>query len=376
MLTRLTALRIALEPTSIAEIVCIATLTRITAGYYQYSMEICLHFQGKTYVFVTFTFLPHVFSRLIMQVFSLTNAGLFADNQKEITIMVTKATTNQNPVKNIKQEGKKAAKEVAYSPAVEKLTRLGYAVKGFLYMAIGFTAIAGALGKSTTPADQMGAIASFRKLPYAEPVLWIILIGLVAYSLWGVTRAILDPFHKGSDLKGLLARVGYLISAVTYASFVIPTYELIQGARHPGSSTHTTVQLVSKVMSMPMGRWIVGLIGLAAVAAGLYQIYSAIKMDFDQRFKPYALDDEQKRVATQVGRFGIIARGIVFAIVGGFLVLAAYQANPGSARGFDGAFRFLANQPYGLYLLGIVAAGLIAFGIYSFMSAAWFRLKR
>ena len=283
--------------------------------------------------------------------------------------------TAKGSMNAMKQQGKQAMKEAAYSPTVERLTRLGYAVKGFLYLAIGFTAIAGAMGKSKTPADQIGAIASLTKQPYAEPVLWIVLIGLVGYSLWGVTRAILDPFHKGSDLKGLLARGGYLISAATYASFAIATYQILQGTRH-GSSTNNLVQMVGKVMNMPMGRWIVGAIGLAAVAAGLYQVYSGIKKDFEKTFDPYALDAEQRRVAVQVGRFGMIARGIVFAITGGFLVLAAYQANPGSAKGFDGAFRFLAHQPYGLYLLGIIAAGLMAFGIYSLMSAAWFRLKR
>jgi hypothetical protein len=304
-------------------------------------------------------------------IFSLIIPGLSRRNQKEIIVMATAKGT----VKNIQQKGEQVAKEAAYSPLMDRLARLGYAVKGFLYIAMGVIAIAGAMGKSKTPADQIGAIASFQKLPYAEPVLWIILIGLVAYSLWGVIRAILDPFHKGKDLKGLLARGGYLISAVTYASFAVPTYQMIMGMRHK-SSASSNVQMVSKIMSMPMGRWIVGAFGLAAVAAGLYQIYSGIKMDFDQRFEPYALDDEQRRVAVQVGRFGTIARGIVFAIVGGFLVLAAYQANPGNAKGFDGAFRFLAHQPYGLYLLGIIASGLMAFGIYSFMSAAWFRLKR
>jgi hypothetical protein len=134
--------------------------------------------------------------------------------------------------------------------------------------------------------------------------------------------------------------------------------------------------MVSKVMNMPMGRWLVGGIGLSAVAAGLYQMYSGWKMDFDQLFKPYAMTSEQLRIARQMGRFGTIARGVVFAITGGFLTLAAYQANPGHARGFDGAMDFLAKQPYGLWLLAVVALGLIAFGLYSFMSAAWFRLKR
>ncbi len=288
---------------------------------------------------------------------------------------MNKVSTKQNPVKSAQNEGEKIAKDAAYSPWMERLTRLGYAVKGFLYVAIGFIAIASALGKSTTPADQLGAITTFTRLPNAEIFLWIMVIGLISYSLWGVIRAVLDPLHKGKDAKGLLARAGYLVSAATYASFVLPTYDLIRGTRHASSSA-TSVQLVSRVMSMPLGRWLIGAIGVAAIAAGLYQIYSAIKMNYDEVFKPYALSAEQLRIARQVGRYGTIARGIVLALVGFFLGLAAWQANPSHAQGFNGALKYLAKQPYGLYLLLIVALGLIAFGIYSFMNAAWFRMKR
>jgi hypothetical protein len=288
---------------------------------------------------------------------------------------MAKADAKQDPIRSIKAEGKKAAKEAAYSPLMERLARWGYAVKGFLYIAIGFISIAGALGETSSPADQLGAIVTFSKLPYAALLLWMILIGLVSYSLWGLIRAVLDPFHKGRDLKGLVARGGYLVSAATYASFVLPTYHLINGARG-GSGTNSTVKLVSQVMNMPLGRWIVGAIGVAAIAAGLYQIYMGYKMDFEQQFKPYALTADQLRIAKQLGRYGTMARGLVFAIVGYFVCLAALQSNPGHARGFDGALDYLAKQPYGLWLLAIVALGLIAFGIYAFMSAAWFKLKR
>src|SRR5215216_2211606 len=192
---------------------------------------------------------------------------------------MAKVATKQDPIKDIKQDGKKAVKEAANSEAMDRLARLGYAVKGFLYVAIGFIAISSALGESNTPADQLGAIATFTKFPFAQIILWIILIGLVSYSLWGIIRAVLDPFHKGRDLKGLLTRGGYLVSAVTYASFVLPTYHLITGARR-GAGPNGTVQLVSKVMNMPMGRWIVGIVGVAAIAAGLYQVYMGFKMDF------------------------------------------------------------------------------------------------
>ena len=291
---------------------------------------------------------------------------------------MAKATSKIEAMKSVPKdikEGKKAAKEVATSPLIENMTRLGYAVKGFLYVAIGFIAIMGAMGKSSTPADQIGAIVALRKLPYASIFLWVVLIGLVSYSLWGVIRAALDPLHKGHDLKGLLTRGGFLLSAITYATFVLPTYHLIQGGTS-GAGSDSTVKLVSSVMNMPMGRWLIGLAGLGSIAAGLYQMYMGFKMNFDQFYKPYELSSEQFQVAKQMGRFGTMARGVVFALVGFFLVLAAYQANPGHARGFDGAFKYLAHQPYGLYLLGVIALGMIAFGLYSLMMAAWLRLKR
>jgi uncharacterized protein DUF1206 len=277
-------------------------------------------------------------------------------------------------VNSVKAQGKKVTKEAAYSPVMDRLARLGYGVKGIIYITMGFIAFRGVLGKSSTPADQLGAIATFGKLPYAQILLWVVLVGLISYSLWGLIRAFLDPFHKGNDTQGLLARGGYLLSAVTYASFVLPTYHLITRASR-GASSNQTAQYVVKLMALPWGRYLVGAIGIGVVAAGLYQIYMGIKLNFEQQFKPYALSPEQLKVAKQVGRFGTIARGVVFALVGYFLWLAAYYDRPGHAQGFAGALRFLAQQPYGLWLLGIVAAGLIAFGIYSLMSAAWFRLK-
>jgi uncharacterized protein DUF1206 len=287
-------------------------------------------------------------------------------------------TTNAKPgsIKSVETQGKQAAKKAAYSPTMERLTRLGYGIKGLIYITIGLLAIQGSLGKgSTTTADQLGAIRAFSKLPFAQVLLWIVLIGLVSYALWGVIRAILDPFHKGTDMEGLLSRGGYLISAATYASFVIPTYQLIQSGRSSSGSSNQT-QLVAQVMSMPMGRYIIGAIGLMAIGAGLYQAYTGIASKFEKQFKTYALSAEQYRIAIQLGRFGTIARGIVFAIVGFFFCLAAYTSSPGRAQGIGGALSYLDKQPYGLWLLGIVAAGLIAFGIYSLMTAAWFRFQR
>src|SRR6266498_303158 len=126
--------------------------------------------------------------------------------------MGTTKVNKQNPAKNMEAKGKKAAKEAAYSPIMERLTRLGYGIKGLIYITMGLLAIQGALGNAKTPADQLGAIRTFSKLPFAQVLLWVVLIGLISYALWGLMRAIIDPFHKGTDTEGLLARGGYLVS--------------------------------------------------------------------------------------------------------------------------------------------------------------------
>ena len=90
-----------------------------------------------------------------------------------------------------------------------------------------------------------------------------------------------------------------------------------------------------------MGRVVVGAFGLAGIAAEIYQIYIGITANFEQQFNLYALSAKQLKVAKQLGRFGTIARGVVLSIVGFFIFLAAYYANPRQAGTFDGALNFL-----------------------------------
>jgi hypothetical protein len=61
----------------------------------------------------------------------------------------------------------------------------------------------------------------------------------------------------------------------------------------------------------------------------------------------------------------------VFTLVGIFLVRAAYQYDPKEAVGLDGALSEILQADYGTLLLGLVAAGLVAFGIYSLAEARY-----
>jgi len=273
---------------------------------------------------------------------------------------------------SVKRTGQKAA----FSPLMEALARLGYGVRGLIYIMMGLLALNVVLGRGGAPTDQQGAIAAIGRQPAGMFLLWVILLGLISYSLWGVIRAVFDPFHKGNDLKGFIARGGFLFSAASYALLILPTYGYISGAGATSQSGASTQKFLASIMSTPWGPIAIGIIGLAVIAGGGQQIYEGFKSTFDKQFQAYAMSAQEVKWATQLGRFGTATRGFIFALVGGSLCLAAYDANASQSVGIDSALATLLRQPYGIWLLGIVAIGLVAFGIYSVASAVWFRIRR
>lgn len=280
-----------------------------------------------------------------------------------------------NSTIGIKAEVKNAGKKAVFSPLMETLTRIGYGARGAIYITMGALAVQVALGKGSALASPLGAIAEIGKQPAGMVLLWVILLGLVSYSLWGVVRALLDPLHKGNDIKGLIERGGFFASAFGYAIMILPTFGYITGSSLASNGSQTQ-KIITAIMAMPFGRWVIGVAGLVMLAAGLYHIYLGFKTGFDRQFQTYALTPKEVKLVTYVGRFGTAARGVVLAVVGGLIVLAAYRANPSQPIGMDAALATLLHQPYGIWLLGIVAVGLIAFGFYSMLSALWFRLRR
>lgn len=279
--------------------------------------------------------------------------------------------------KSIKTEVKSTAKKAAFSPLMQTLARLGYAVRGIIYIILGSLAFSVSIGKGEGTLDQQGAIAAIGKQPAGSLLLWAVLIGLVSYAFWGLIRALFDPFNKGSKKKGLIARGGYLISAGAYGYLAFTTYQFIQKASlRVQSNVSTQQQSFAALMSTTLGPWLVGLIGLGLLAFGLSQVYTVIFLDFERQFKTYTMSPPEIKLATQIGRFGTGARGLVFALVAFIMIKAAIQTDPNQQQGVDAALTSLLRLPYGVWILAFVAIGLIAFGVYSILCALWFRTRK
>ncbi len=282
-------------------------------------------------------------------------------------------SSGMGSTRNLKNDFKGKAQRAASSHSMEILTRIGYGVRGLIYVTIGLLAAQVALGKGGALENPQDAIVTIGKQPGGSILLWGVLIGIISYAIWGVVRAIFDPLNKGHDAKGLLARFGFLISAFAYGLLAVATYGYIRGA---SSNSAQTQSFITNIMRMPWGRPVIAIIGLIVLAVGLYQIYLGWSAEFDRQFQVYQLPPQEAKLITNIGRFGTAARGVVFAVIGGLLCVAAYQANPGQGVGMDTALATVLHQPFGIWLLGIIAAGLIAFGFYSMLSGFWLRLKR
>lgn len=280
---------------------------------------------------------------------------------------------NSGSIENIKSDVKSTSQKVAFNPLMEPMARLGYGVRGLIYIILGVLAMLLAFGKSGGAADQQGAIAVIGKQPAGMFMLWVVLIGLVSYSFWGLVRALFDPLHKGNDKKGLLTRAGFLLSAIGYAYLSYTAYSFIV---YRGGKTQTQQQSFASIMTTTWGPWVIFIIGLIVIAIGLYQMYQGFNSSFDKQFKTYVMTTDEIKLATQLGRFGTAARGLVFALVGGLMVLAVVQSSSSQPQGIDAALTSLLRLPYGMWILGLVALGVIAFGIYSVLCAFWFRLRR
>jgi hypothetical protein len=282
-------------------------------------------------------------------------------------------------VASLKASGKTVAHRATTSRIVENLLRLGYVVRGMVYGIIGVLALQVAIGSGGTLTDTQGTIATIGRTSLGGILLYVVLAGLIGYGLWGLIRAIADPLHKGTEAKGLGERIGFAISGISYLALGLVTFNLITGqamAAQNGAQTAQARQSVGTILSKPWGAWVVAAVALVITGVGLLQIYQSTRPDFIRQYQPYALNENQRKWITNLGRFGVAARGLVFTLIGFFLFLAAYQNDPGRAQGIDGVLTSLLQQPYGPWLLALVALGLNAFGIYSALSGLWLRFKR
>lgn len=270
-----------------------------------------------------------------------------------------------------------AAEDAA--PWVERLARMGYAAKGVVYLLIGLIAVQAAWqgmgqGRGGDVQGSEGALETLLGSGVGRVVLGLIAVGMVGYALWNAVRAALDPEGHGGGAKRIAARAGRGITAVVHLGLAWTAFQLARKGHGDGGG-ESADDWTAMVMEQPMGRWIIAAVGVGIVGYGIVQLVRAWKEKVGERLDLSELNGTERQWALRLGRFGLAARGVVFGIIGWFLIQAALHANAGEARGLQGALRAVQEQGYGPWLLGAVGLGLTAYGLYEAVQARYRRIR-
>jgi hypothetical protein len=258
-----------------------------------------------------------------------------------------------------------------HSTFFERMARFGYAMKGTVYVLLGAITLSAALRPDQSAPDKKSALRTVLEQPFGQTILGIITLGLLAYALWRLIQGILDTENDGRSWKAIGKRLARVGSGVIYGVLGFAAARTLLGVESANSGDGQVQDWTAWGMSKPFGRLAIAVVGLSVVGRGIQQLWHAWKAKLGEELAVGKMNPAGRRAALFTGRFGLAARGVTFVLIGGFLALAAWNANPNEAKGLGGALRYVEAARYGDLLLGVVAIGLIAYGIFAMVEARY-----
>ena len=268
------------------------------------------------------------------------------------------------PVRSAQRGGE----AVARRPEFEWMARVGLVARGVVYGIVGILALKLAVGSGGKATTQRGALQTIAREPFGKALLIAMAVGLAGYAIWRLVRAGIG--HGTEQKDSGLQRVAGVASGVAYAALCVTAVKILTGASSSGGS-NSPKKTTGGVLNWTGGTVIVGVVGAILIGVALGQGYKGVSKKFLDTSKTGEMSREVKRAFTAIGVFGHLARMVVFGLIGYGLLKAAIDYNPRKAIGLDGALNKLSHNSYGPFLLGVVAAGLIGFALYSIADARY-----
>jgi hypothetical protein len=269
------------------------------------------------------------------------------------------------------QQAARAARQAADSRWIERTARVGLAARGLVYVLIGILALQIAFVDRAEQADQQGAFQTLAQNGFGKAILWLVILGFVGYGLWQASEAAWGHRTERDERKRTASRIESAIKAAIYLLLAVVAFRVVTGTSRSGQGGE---QVTAQALQLTGGQVLVGLAGVAIVAAAVLLAWRGLRTKFEEHLDLAELGPGARSALITLGKVGYVARSIVFALVGILVVVAAVTFDPDKARGMDAALRQVAAQPYGPWLLSLMALGLMCFGVYSFAESRYRRL--
>jgi hypothetical protein len=252
---------------------------------------------------------------------------------------------------------------------IERAARIGLVAYGVVHLMIAWLAVQLAFGDREDSADAQGAVQQLAEQPFGQVLVWGIAIGMFLLALWQILEALFG--HR--DEEGFTKVRKRATSAGKAAIYVVVGGYAVRAAMGSGSSGQDgTDSTTATVMEWPAGQWLVAAIGVAIIGIGGYLAYKAWTEKFAEEIN---YDGKTGKIGTAYlwfGKAGYTAKGVAFGIVGGLFLYAALTHDPQKSGGLDQALHKLLQQPFGPFLLVLIAAGIGCYGLFCFARARHF----
>jgi hypothetical protein len=251
---------------------------------------------------------------------------------------------------------------------MDRLKTIGLIAKGAVYIAIGILAAMAALdvnGQSEEEADNAGAF-HFLQQNTGNWMLGLLAAGLTCYSVWRFYEA-----FNSREKRSLPQRGRYFFSALSYGALAFSAFKVIS-TRSSGDGNPFR-KYAAQAMQLPFGEWLIILAALVFVSAGIYQVYYGLAGKYRKHVEGLNLHDDASALLAKTGLVGYIARGLVWLLVAYLLLRAALHHSSKEAGGPGEAFDLVNRGTAGAIILAIIAAGLVAYGVFCLIRAKFDR---
>ncbi len=250
------------------------------------------------------------------------------------------------------------------------MARAGYGARGVVFLMV--AALALFSGFAGAEPDTNSVLETLLQQPFGRIWIGLIGLGLAGFVVWRLAQSLANADGQDDDAKGYAIRAALFGSAITYAGLAMTSILMALQMSNGSGGSGGEEGIAAWVMSQPFGRYLAGIIGIGFIIGGIVTAMKGIKRSFGRYLE---LDAEKNSPAVLISIYGLVARGVVFGIIGVLFLYAAFNVNPEQAGGMAKAMAWLRELPFGGIIYAVVAVGLAAFGIYNFVEARYRRIQ-
>ena len=261
--------------------------------------------------------------------------------------------------------------------AIKWLARVGFLVKGVLYMVIGALALQVAAKAGGRVTGTRGALTTVLGQPFS-------VVRCCSWSWLGFSATPPGASFKDSSIQTAWATIGVALRSVRASWFAGPCTRCWAGRHSAFIEGCRPRREPASVRSPPRhsgGRSVIGWWysrGSVSSASPCSKVDQVITCRLERNLDVEEMRREAGEWAVGLSRFGVAARAVVFALLGWAIVVAGWFRDPSEVGTTASSFRTLAAQPGGLgrWLLGVTAAGFVAYGFYEIIHARYLHIRR